>query len=112
VTLTTGILVRATHRYLSLGPRLPSAGALVQRIQRWTSADGALTLDPVGGGGTSHVWVFNWIERAGANPACVICLTDLATEFPDQLPGSPVVWAVVGETRVTPPFGQVVSLAS
>jgi predicted metal-dependent peptidase len=85
---------------------------LVQRVQSWTSADGPLTLEPVGGGGTSHVCVFDWIEHSGGMPACVVCLTDLETEFPDAPPALPVLWAVVGQSRASPPFGQVVCLSS
>ena len=38
----------------------------VQKVQTWQSADGPLVLDPVGGGGTSHACVFDWIDRAGS----------------------------------------------
>src|SRR5207248_862366 len=54
----------------------------VELVQTWQSADGPLVLDPVGGGGTSHTCVFDWLIQAGLTPACVICLTDLETEFP------------------------------
>src|SRR5258705_12897363 len=33
----------------------------VQKVQTWASADGPLVLDPVGGGGTSHNCVFDWL---------------------------------------------------
>ena len=84
----------------------------VQKVQTWQSSDGSLVLDPVGGGGTSHVCVFDWIERSGLNPACVVCLTDLETEFPLTVPAMPVLWAVAGKTPTLPPFGGVVSLYS
>ena len=38
-------------------------------------------------------------------PACVVCLTDLYTEFPDLMPAVPVLWAVVGGNPSRPPFG-------
>jgi predicted metal-dependent peptidase len=84
---------------------------VVQKVQSWTSADGPLVLDPVGGGGTSHVCVFDWIDQEVVNPACVICLTDLETAFPDSVPGLPVLWAVAGPCRGKAPFGQVVALS-
>jgi len=68
-------------------------------------------LDPVGGGGTSHVCVFDWIEQSGLVTSCVICLTDLETEFPSVPPGHPVLWAVVGGCSTTPPFGQTVQIS-
>jgi predicted metal-dependent peptidase len=77
----------------------------VQRVQHWTSNDGPLVLEPVGGGGTSHRCIFDWIEGEGMQPACVVCLTDLFTEFPDPPPALPVLWAVVGSNPSQPPFG-------
>ena len=84
----------------------------VQKVQTWKSTDGPLVLDPVGGGGTNHVCVFDWIERSGLSPACVVCLTDLETEFPIVIPTIPVLWAVTGALTANPPFGQVVSLST
>jgi predicted metal-dependent peptidase len=83
----------------------------VQKVQTWRSADGPLVLDPVGGGGTSHVCVFDWVGQAGMCPACVVCLTDLDTEFPAAIPPVPVLWAVAGDRSTDPPFGRVVSLS-
>jgi predicted metal-dependent peptidase len=83
----------------------------VQKVQGWNSSDGPLLLDPVGGGGTSHVCVFDWIDRSGLIAACVICLTDLETEFPNVDPNLPVLWAVAGSASKAP-FGQVVHLSS
>jgi predicted metal-dependent peptidase len=83
----------------------------VQKVEAWHSADGPLVLDPVGGGGTSHACVFDWVDRAGLAPACVVCLTDLETEFPTMTPAVPVLWAVAGPVPRDPPFGRVVSLA-
>jgi predicted metal-dependent peptidase len=83
----------------------------VQRVQSWTSADGPLVLDPVGGGGTSHVCVFDWLAASGLDPVCLIALTDLETEFPPAAPAVPVLWAVVGNPPTVPPFGRVVSLS-
>jgi len=84
----------------------------VQKVQTWRSSDGPLVLDAIGGGGTSHVCVFDWIAQAGEQPACVICLTDLETEFPTAIPAVPVLWAVTGGRVSEAPFGQVVPLLS
>jgi predicted metal-dependent peptidase len=77
----------------------------VQKVQRWGSWDGPLKLEPVGGGGTSHVCVFDWLAANVDNPTCMVCLTDLYTEFPDRAPLVPVLWAVVGTNPTLPPFG-------
>jgi predicted metal-dependent peptidase len=82
----------------------------VQRVDTWQPSDGPLELHPVGGGGTSHVPVFDWIEQQGRMPACVVCLTDLYTEFPDVVPTYPVLWAVVGRTGGQVPFGTRVNV--
>ena len=84
----------------------------VQTVQHWQSCDGELVLDPVGGGGTSHRCVFEWLDRHAWNPSCVVCLTDLETRFPDRPPPVPVLWAVVGDHSSPPPFGSRVSVGS
>jgi predicted metal-dependent peptidase len=84
--------------------------AAVQQVQTWRSTDGPLVLEPKGGGGTSHVPVFDWIAREGLEPACVVCLTDLYTEFPSAAPVIPVLWIVVGHNTLFPPFGRRVSI--
>jgi predicted metal-dependent peptidase len=84
----------------------------VQLVQEWRSNDGPLALAPVGGGGTSHACVFDWLRQNGCSPRCVICLTDLDTEFPAQSPDLPVLWAVLGGNASEPPFGRRVDLNS
>jgi predicted metal-dependent peptidase len=83
---------------------------VVQKVDAWASSDGPLVLDPVGGGGTSHVCIFEWLATFGLSPACVVCLTDLDTTFPSQPPDVPVLWAVVGGNASAPPFGTRVAV--
>jgi len=83
----------------------------VQNVQTWQSSDGDLTLKLVGGGGTSHVCVFDWLAANASNPACVVCLTDLDTDFPTTAPAVPVLWAVVGANAAEPPFGRRVTVS-
>jgi predicted metal-dependent peptidase len=82
----------------------------VQKVETWTPTDGLLILTPIGGGGTRHDCVFDWVLKTGFIAACVVCLTDLATRFPVPPPAVPVLWAKVGDARVDPPFGQVIQL--
>lgn len=64
-----------------------------------------------GGGGTSCVPVFDHIVAQHDRPDMMICLTDTYTDFPDEQPPFPVIWAVTiskedAEKRV--PWGDVV----
>jgi predicted metal-dependent peptidase len=77
----------------------------VSEIQEWSPADSPIKLRPIGGGGTSHECVFEWVEEHGVDPNYAICLTDLYTTFPPISPPYPVLWAVVGGCHSEPPFG-------
>lgn len=88
--------------------------AAVHKVDQWKSTDGDLKLDSGanGGGGTSHRPVWEWLEEQiatyGAQPKCVIALTDMATDFGED-PGIPVLWASVGAgPEPEAPFGEVV----
>jgi predicted metal-dependent peptidase len=59
-----------------------------------------------GGGGTSFVPVFNWIEKEGVYPEQLVFLTDLWGTFPDEKPAYPVIWAAISDGEV--PWGDVV----
>jgi predicted metal-dependent peptidase len=87
----------------------------VTHVQQWCPTDGPLKLKPHGGGGTSHVPVFDHIQRKlqDDDAPCIICFTDLYTDFPDKAPQLPVLWAVFGNDRCTQrdvPFGQLVKI--
>lgn len=59
-----------------------------------------------GGGGTSFVPVFAWVEERGLQPACLVYLTDMNGRFPKEQPSYPVLWA--STTRgAGAPFGHV-----
>ncbi|MFN3883741.1 MAG: VWA-like domain-containing protein, partial [Rhodocyclaceae bacterium] len=61
-----------------------------------------------GGGGTSFVPVFEWLERAGQRPDALIYFTDADGEFPARAPDYPVLWLVKGRAPV--PFGRRIQL--
>ena len=63
----------------------------VAGVQHWTKSDGPLKLEPKGGGGTSHVKPFQWIDVNLPDPTCVVAFTDLMSDFPDE-PDYPVLW--------------------
>lgn len=63
-----------------------------------------------GGGGTSFVPVFDWIEQEGITPDALVYLTDGYGTFPQKEPGGyPVLWG-----NITPnykyPWGEVVDI--
>lgn len=61
-----------------------------------------------GGGGTSFLPVFGWIERAALRPDLLVYFTDAQGEFPASEPPYPVIWLVKGKTKV--PWGQRIQL--
>jgi predicted metal-dependent peptidase len=61
-----------------------------------------------GGGGTSFVPVFRFVERRERQPDLLLYFTDAEGEFPAREPPFPVVWLVKGRGRV--PWGQRVQL--
>ena len=60
-----------------------------------------------GGGGTSHVPVFEWVTRQGLRPDVFVGLTDLYSAFPAKAPGYPVLW-VTPKFHGKAPFGRVI----
>lgn len=62
-----------------------------------------------GGGGTSHIPVFDYIRAHRLNPTLMIGFTDLHSRFPARPPAFPVVW--VTDRRHGPaPFGTVIEV--
>ncbi len=75
------------------------------RFEPWEHLEApALT----GGGGTSFVPVFEWIEKQDRLPDAVVYFTDADGEFPVRAPACPVVWLVKGRRAV--PFGERIQL--
>jgi predicted metal-dependent peptidase len=78
----------------------------------WDGEQGAFVMKPRGGGGTSHVPVFNWVDEqveAGEEIDWVICLTDLVTDFP-QGSDVPTLWVVYGNKSAKAPFGRTIHI--
>jgi predicted metal-dependent peptidase len=61
-----------------------------------------------GGGGTSFVPVFSWVDREGLRPDLLVYFTDAVGEFPAKEPAFPVIWLVKGKSKV--PWGQRIQL--
>jgi predicted metal-dependent peptidase len=77
----------------------------------WVSLDDVpLNVHPEGGGGTSFVPGFKYLEENEIEPVCVVYATDgYCNEYPDSAPGVPVLWLVIEKNdQFAPPFGEVV----
>jgi predicted metal-dependent peptidase len=84
--------------------------ASVYRVQEWKTTDGPLVLEGVESGGTSHVPVFDHVEREVIDAACVVCLTDMETSFPSRHPELPTLWCDCSGREHVAPFGRVVKI--
>jgi predicted metal-dependent peptidase len=80
----------------------------VSHVQTFTPDDFPIKLEARGGGGTSFVPSFEWVERNDINPACHIYMTDMyCNEFAPE-PDYPVFWCVVSSNKKTiAPYGQM-----
>lgn len=61
-----------------------------------------------GGGGTSFLPVFGWLDAERRRPDLLLYFTDAAGDFPQQAPDFPVVWLVKGRGKV--PWGERIQL--
>jgi predicted metal-dependent peptidase len=61
-----------------------------------------------GGGGTSFLPVFDWVERLGIRPDLLVYFTDAQGPFPPDEPHFPVIWLIKGKSKV--PWGQRIQL--
>jgi len=85
--------------------------AKVSGYQVFDRSDLPLTLQPVGGGGTDFRPTFDFVEKNGLMPSCLIYLTDLeCLHFPEPHPPYPVLWVKSGTGNRKPPFGDVIDL--
>lgn len=88
------------------------ADAKVQQVVRAHELPNFLkTLRLRGGGGTSHLPVFEWIRAQGKRPDLFIGMTDLYTELPRTKPAFPVLWLVPPQHGAAP-WGTVVEVGS
>lgn len=73
--------------------------------------DETMELSPKGGGGTSFIPAFPYMEKEGINPSAIVYFTDgHCSRYPKE-PDSPLMWAVYGNEDFNPPFGEVVHVA-
>lgn len=77
-------------------------------VREYRTEDLPIDFQVKGGGGTSFRPVFQYIERKGITPACLIYLTDLYGTFPSEPPDYPVMWVCVNKEIA--PFGETVHM--
>jgi len=77
-----------------------------------TREDLPLEIKAKGGGGTDFRPAFEWVEDEDISPACLIYLSDMECDKFPQEPDYPVLWARIGEAGVTPPFGELLDIAT
>jgi predicted metal-dependent peptidase len=83
---------------------------MINKAEEYSRDDLPLHLKPVGGGGTSFIPPFKWIEKHNKDIACMIYFTDLqCNDFPDQ-PSYPVLWMQHGDYGNDVPFGEIIKL--
>lgn len=61
-------------------------------VEKYSRYDLPVTLKPVGGGGTAFKPVFDYVDREGLNPLCLVYFTDLEGDLDIPDPGYPVLW--------------------
>lgn len=83
------------------------ADAAVARVDRFHQGE-PLVFHPAGGGGTDFRPVFNWVEKDGMEPTCLVYITDMYGEFPRNAPGYPTLW--LSTSDVVGPFGDTVRM--
>lgn len=81
--------------------------AAVHKHDKFTKDDFDLTFNPVGGGGTSFIPGFEYIQQQGIYPEIVIYFTDMFGDFPVHDYGYDVMWVdTCGTWSGAVPFGQ------
>lgn len=80
--------------------------ARIQQVREYRPGDTIENQAP-GGGGSDSRPVYQWIEDQGMRPKCVVYLTDLYLNFPQEEPNCPVLW-VTWTPDMKAPFGLTV----
>lgn len=84
--------------------------AAVHKADECTDVEDVGGLKPAGGGGTDFRPVFDWIEKEGIRPDCLVYMTDGLGAFPAEEPRYPTLWCALKGYNVEYPFGDVVEI--
>jgi predicted metal-dependent peptidase len=105
----TGIMEEVRPREV----RVVWCDAKVQRVDELTHSgdiDEVRYKGAKGGGGTSFVPVFKYVEEEDLNPDCLLILTDGNGEFPSEAPRYAVIFGDISGNPGKYPFGEVVEV--
>ncbi len=69
-------------------------------------------LHPRGGGGTSYIPAFAFVDEQDIDPACLVYFTDGCCHRFPEAPKYPVLWVIDGHASFEPPFGEVARINS
>lgn len=81
--------------------------AAVQGVDVFTNEDLPLKFNPKGGGGTDFRPVFDYVDKQGLTPACLVYFTDMYGTFPDLESPYPTMWVSTTKGEEAP-WGQTV----
>lgn len=85
--------------------------AAVDKVEYLQRADLPLVPAVSGGGGTSFKPAFEWVDKNGIEPACMVYITDTHGHFPNEEPDYPVLWVDISKySPVEPPFGEFIKV--
>jgi len=83
--------------------------AMVHKVDEVDDEEQVGGLKPKGGGGTSFIPVFKWIDDNDVYPEALVYLTDGYGTFPAESPRYPVLWGDISK-QVKYPWGEVVAV--
>lgn len=83
--------------------------AIVQEITRFMAGEELVFKEIPGRGGTDFRPPFEWVEKEGADPVCLIYFTDMDGIAPKEPPAYPVLW-VSPPTSFKAPWGEHVEM--
>ena len=84
--------------------------SIVQHVQEFEPGD-TIELEAKGGGGTDYRPPFEWVRERGAQPTCILVLTDgWCDSFPED-PGTPVLWVLEKPNQwFSPQYGETIEM--
>jgi len=106
---TIGAELRTISRYAADLTVLIADAQIRQVIQAKDLPDFLANSRMKGGGGTSHIPVFDWLKEHNRRPDLFIGITDLFSRFPNDPPPFPVLWITQGRHGKAP-WGRVLEV--
>ena len=106
---TIGAELRTISRYAANITVIIADAQIRQVVEAKDLPDFLASSKMKGGGGTSHIPVFQWLQEHNRRPDLFIGITDLFSRFPSEEPPFPVLWITQGR-HGTAPWGRVLEV--